>query len=548
MDAISSHAQRIVIMTAAQVGKSEILLNTLGYYVHQEPSPILMLQPTLEMGESFSKDRLATMIRDTPVLAERIADPKSRSSGNTLLHKKFPGGQITIAGANSPASLASRPIRVLLCDEVDRYPVSAGSEGDPLSLAMKRTANFWNRKIVWVSTPTIKDVSRIEAAYALTTQEEWCVPCPVCGTPQAYTWEALEYVNHTEPVMKCLHCGRYSNERDWKSGTGAWLAAQERDIRGFHMNAFASPWLSWQDIVNQYTEAYETGEEMLKVWTNTVLGLPYEQKAGVVEIDALRDNRIDYTALPDECLILTCGVDTQDDRLELEVVGWGEGCVSWGVEYRVIYGSPGGSEVWQELDEYLSRTWSRIDGTQLGISCTCIDSAGHFTDAVYRFCKSRSSRRIFAIVGRGMMGLPSASKPSRNNRHRVPLFTLGVTTIKGVLHSRLQAEPNTAGYCYFPRNPKAGYDDTYFAGLLSERMVIRRKKGRDYITWEPRGSHVRNEPLDCRVYAMGAYEILNPDIARHKKREAQHLPSTPPPEQKLKRVSRARLIRRGFSL
>ena len=184
-------AERIVMMTAAQVGKSEILLNTIGYYIHKEPSPILMMQPTLEMGESFSKDRLATMLRDCTCLHGKVKDPRARDSGNTLLHKTFPGGHITIAGANSPASLASRPIRVLLCDEVDRYPVSAGTEGDPLSLAMKRTQNFWNRKIIIVSTPTIKGISRIEKEYDNSTREEWTLPCPNCGRYNALDWERV---------------------------------------------------------------------------------------------------------------------------------------------------------------------------------------------------------------------------------------------------------------------------------------------------------------------------------------------------------------------
>ena len=179
MDAISDdNYEQIVMMTSAQIGKTEIILNILGYYIDKEPSPILVINPTIQMSESFSKDRLAPMSRDTPCLQGKIKDPRTRDSGNTLLHKKFPGGHVTLAGANSPASLASRPIRILLCDEVDRYPDSAGTEGDPVSLAIERTANFWNRKIVMVSTPTLKETSRILPAYELSTQDEWEIPCP----------------------------------------------------------------------------------------------------------------------------------------------------------------------------------------------------------------------------------------------------------------------------------------------------------------------------------------------------------------------------------
>ena len=529
MDAVSDpQVERVVMMTAAQIGKTEILLNVIGYFVDQEPSPILLLDPTLEMGQAFSKDRLAPMIRDTPALQGRIKDPRSRDSGNTLLHKTFPGGHITISGANSPASLASRPIRVLLCDEVDRYPASAGTEGDPLSLATKRTQNFWNRRIVWVSTPTLLGVSRIEKAYNTSSQEEWCVPCPVCGEYQPYEWERVIWKDVPEPLMQCRKCGAARGELDWKAGQerGVWTAQnpEEKRARGFHMNAFASPWATWTSIVEQYQEAYRNGEEELKVWWNTVLGLPWENQSGTIEVEAMEDHREEYGAqLPDGVLVLTCGVDTQDDRLEAEVVGWGVGKESWGIEYRIFYGDPGQREVWQALDDFLSQFWSYGDGGQLGLSCTCIDSAGHFTDEVYRFCKPRVRRNIFPIVGRGREGMPSVGKPSRSNRRHVVLFPLGVTTIKGVLFSRLKVERPGPGYCHFPLEAKTGhrgYDPAYFKGLLSERMVMKRVRGRDTITWEPRSPGIRNEPLDARVYATGALELFNPNLEMHRQRRA----------------------------
>lgn len=181
MDAIGdAHIRRVVIMCAAQLGKTELLLNILGYFMAYAPAPILVMQPTLDMGQTFSKDRLAPMIRDTPVL-RGLVDVKSRYAGNTILKKNFPGGHITIVGANSATGLASRPIKVLLADEVDRYPGSAGTEGDPLSLAQKRQTTFWDKKTVMVSTPVIKGHSRIETEYNQSTREEWNVPCPECG-------------------------------------------------------------------------------------------------------------------------------------------------------------------------------------------------------------------------------------------------------------------------------------------------------------------------------------------------------------------------------
>ena len=545
MDAISNPlVERVIVMTAAQVGKTEILLNVIGYFIDQEPSPILVLQPTLDMGQSFSKDRLDPMIRDTSALHGKIKEARSRDSGNTIMHKKFLGGHVTISATNSPVSLASRPIRVLLCDEVDRYPPSAGEEGDPLTLAVKRTQNFWNRRIVWVSTPTLLQTSRIWKGFDVSSQEEWCVPCPTCGEYQPFSWEQIAFKDLPEPVMKCVKCGAVHNEVEWKAGQerGKWIAKNpdQTKIRGFHMNAFASPWATWAGLVKDYEEAFRNGEESLKGWWNTALGLPYENTAGAIEAEALESHREEYSAeLPDGVLVLTCGVDTQDDRLECEVVGWGIGHESWGIEYRVFYGDPGLKEVWQALDDFLSKTWSYSNGDKLGLGCVCIDSAGHFTDEVYRFCKPRARRNIFAIVGRGREGMPSVSKPSRNNRRHVVLFTLGVTTIKGTLFSRLKVENRGAGYCHFPLDVKRnhrGYDAVYFKGLVSERMVVKRVKGRDTITWEPRSPGIRNEPLDTRVYATGALELLNPNFEAHRKRRNRKADTVPMPKLKLPEI------------
>nr|UYL17238.1 MAG: terminase large subunit [Caudoviricetes sp.] len=546
--------ERVVMMTSAQIGKTEIILNTIGYYVDQEPSPILILNPTVEMSETFSKDRLAPMIRDTPCLTSKVADPKSRTSGNTLLHKAFTGGYISMAGANSPASLASRPIRILLCDEVDRYPQSAGSEGDPLSLAMKRTANFWNRKIIWVSTPTIKGISRIEKAFEISTQEEFCVPCPNCSALTPYEWGQINYKNLPEPVMTCPSCGNSFTQSKWHMNNikGVWRASNPgAKIRGFHVNSFASPWCSWASLCEQYDEAKNTGEEALKVWFNTVLGLPYEYNSWNVNADDISQRGEDYGAdLPDGVLCLTAGIDTQDNRLECEIVGWGLNYESWGIEYQVFYGSPATSHVWAKLDEFLSKTWKFKDGSELGLACACIDSAGHFTDEVYSFCKSRKAKRIFPIIGRGTFGLPSVSKPNYNNRKRVALFTVGVSTLKGLLFTRLQAERFQPGYCHFPNNPEKNYTAQYFSGLMSENMRIKNVNGIEKVVWEKRALHVRNEPLDCRVYSMAALAIYNPDLKRlAAKNKHIGVPSeTHTPKKNLTLKKRPLTFRKGLSL
>ena len=562
MDAVKEH-ERVVIMTSAQIGKTELILNTLGYFIHYEPCPILIVHPTLQMGEDFSKNKLFPMLRDTPAFA-RLIDLRARVSDNNILYKHFKNSAtLSIAGANSPAGLAARSIRVLLCDEIDRYPPSARSEGDPLLLAIQRTATFWNRRIILVSTPTVKGHSRIETAFFETDQREWCIPCPSCGKLQAYSWERLIYRERTQPVMRCEYCGKEFAEHEWKAGRGEWVAQAEGGTAGFHMNAFASSWQTWPELVAKYYEAYNGGDEFLKTWVNTTLGETYENPEGVIEVETLHANCEDYgtledgtCALPEEVLCLTCGVDTQDDRLELEVVGWGLGNQSWGVEYKILYGDTSMRDVWDALDTYLAKLWRKASGEELGISLTCIDSAGHSTDAVYRFCKARTKRRIFPIVGRGAWGLPSVRKPSRNNRYRVPLFTLGVSTLKGTLHQRLQAKRGEGGYCHFPSDKRTGYDEVYFSGLISERMVYKRVNGKEIVRWEVRDFKTRNEPLDCRVYAMGAFEIYNPDLRKLSVRLGQdrpkpeHLPSKPKPvpSSRVRPVQRRRIIWGGVSL
>lgn len=523
MDAIGDpHVRKVVIMSCAQIGKTDaFILNTIGYYMSYAPAPILVMQPTLEMGQTFSKDRLAPMIRDTPVLTDKV-DVKSRYAGNTIMKKNFPGGHITIVGANSATGLASRPIKVLLADEVDRYPSSAGTEGDPLSLAQKRQTTFWDKKTVIVSTPVIKGQSRIETEFNQSTQEEWNVPCPECGHMQPFVWSNLIF-NKDNPTKhiryKCERCGGEFNEHRWKmqSKKGRFVAAvPESEVRGFHINTMASSFCSWADIIQKFLVANEQLEqgnpEGMKVWINTELGETWEERGEQLEENELYSRREIYTAeVPDGVIVLTAGVDVQDDRFEVEVVGWGQGKESWGIRYQKIYGDMLKEQVWDDLDNFLMQPFAKEDGTQLRILSCCIDSGGHHTDQVYRFTKERYERRVWAIKGKGGQEVPYIRNPSTNNRVKTPLFIIGVDAGKALLYQRLKHTTKGPNYCHFPENEEAGYDEMYFRGLTAEKMVVRFKKGRSVIVWEIKDSrYKRNEPLDIRNYATAALEIVNP--------------------------------------
>ncbi len=519
MDAISDKScHRVVMMTSAQVGKTEILLNTIGYYSEHDPSPIMTVQPTDAMAQAFSKDRLAPMIRDTSCLNEIYGMAKSRDAANTILHKQFPGGHITMIGANAPSNLASRPIRILLLDEVDRYPASAGTEGDPVNLAEKRTNNFWNKKIVMVSTPTEKGISRIEREYNRSTQEEWCVQCPYCGKYTPYIWENLDF---KDMMMSCNHCGEKLTEDEWKERPGMFVAGNPNvtETRGFHLNEMASPWRRWKDIVEDYKAAVhdmkKTGSDHeLRTWVNTSKGEAYEKKGDGADKDVLMDRREDYYAeLPEGVLVLTAAVDVQDDRLEIEVCGWGRGYESWGIVYDKLYGNLERDEIWNDLEDYLEKTFQFENGSCLSIACTFIDTGGHYTTKLYKWLKKMRSKNkmIYGIKGYGQNGIPLLHKKSTNNEYSVPIFILGVNSGKETILSRLGIKEPGPGYCHFPKNIDRGYDQKYINGLTSEQRIIKTVKGKPTVAWVKK-SGVRNEPLDLRNYNTAAVEFLNPDF------------------------------------
>ncbi|GLI57349.1 terminase [Propionigenium maris DSM 9537] len=514
MNCISeNHITEITLMFSAQTGKTEAILNTIGRYMHLDPCPIMVVQPTVDMAKAFSKDRIAPMIRVTKVLKDIVRDPRSRDSGNTVMQKIFPGGHITFVGANSPSSLASRPIRIVLSDEVDRFPESAGKEGDPLTLAEKRTTTFWNKKHVRVSTPTIKGNSKIEDLYNVSSKERWNLPCPSCGEFQPLEWDKVKWGENIEGiVMECETCGSLHTEKEWKSENqlnGKWIAEfPENPHKGFHLNELASPFRTWEDVRKDYLEA-KGNPEKLKAWTNTSLGETWEEEIkDKIDYQALYDKRIPYPAdLPNEVLILTAGVDVQDDRLEIEVVGWGLGERSYGIEYKKFYGNPAKDEVWEKLDGYLQKDFYYADGSHLNITNTCIDTGGHHTKKTYDFIAPRESKRVFGIKGRGGDGVPIINKPRKDKTNKIHLIPIGVNALKDLLFSRLKIESGP-GTCYFPTNPDKNYDIKYFRSLTAEVKTFENGK----IVWKQ--IRDRNEGIDLRDYATAAFTLLRVNLEK----------------------------------
>ena len=520
MEAITDPAVKEAwVLKPSQFGWTEVVNNAAGYFVHQDPTSILVVQPTVEMAEAWSKDRLAPMVRDTPALRGLIADPKSRNSGNSILHKAFPGGQIDMVGANAPAGLASRPKRVVIYDEVDRYPVSAGTEGDPIKLARKRQATFWNRKTLGGSTPTRKGFSRIEREYERSDMRICYVACPLCDAYQSLRWEQVKW-DKTEAgehlpdtaYYQCEACGESWTEEDRLTAIDnrKWEATKPfSGVAGFRFNALYSKLLEdgLPGLVREFVECRGL-PELLQPFINTVLGESWAEQGETIDPDAFmqRLETFDHDSLPDDVQLVTLGVDTQGDRLELQWLAWGEGEESWPCRYEVILGDPSQQDVWNKLTAFRRELLVTDTGRTLRVKACCIDMGGHHTAQVLSYAKKYRRQGVYAT--KGIAG-PRPIWPKRGTRsktHSMPYFGIGVDTAKDSIYGRLKIqlqgeEQRRPGYVHFPAAD--GFDAEYFAQLTAEQVVTRYKQGRPYRVWDlPKGK--RNEALDTFVLALAA--------------------------------------------
>lgn len=524
----------IDVMASAQVGKSEIQLNMIGEAVDEDPGPMMYVQPTKEMAEDYSKRRIAPMISACPTLREKFYAAKGKDSNNTISMKLFPGGSLAIIGANSPTDLASKPIRYLLCDEIDRFPDSAGTEGDPIALAERRTETFrHNRKIVKCSTPTIKGKSKIEKAFMKGTQEEWRTECPHCRSFSFIRFDDIRFDREefrdedgkkdwivTNARWRCPVCQREIPEAEAKRLPAKWFArnpkALANGIRSFRLSAFMSPWSDWRDIALSFLHAKDD-PQLLQVFHNTMLGESWELRESSSEPQQLYGRREHYNAqVPTGVLVMTMGVDTQDNRLEYEIVGWDRDEQSWGIQRGIIPGRPDAPGVWEEIDNLLEQEWEMANGMTLRISATFVDSGGHFTSDVYRQCARREMRRVFAIKGEPGEGKAYVRLMKKEkDAPKGTRFMIAVDSGKEAILYGAGVEEPGARFMHFPVGDDRGYDLEFFRGLLSEKQMLVRRRGQNVITWEK--VHERNEPLDCRNYARAAYKFFHWDFTKVEK-------------------------------
>ena len=535
--------ERIVVMTSSQVGKTEIILNAIGYYIDQDASPILIVQPTLQMGQAFSKDRLSAMIRDSEKLRGSVKDARSRDANNTTMHKKFAGGHLTIVGSNSASGLASRPIRILLMDEVDRYELSAGSEGSPIALAVARTKTFWNRKIFMCSTPTIKGLSAIESAFEESDKRYYYVPCPECEHKQVLKWKNVVW-EEDKPETAAYACEERGvvieeSKKQWMLKHGEWRATSEsNNTAGFHISELYSVWSTWSQMATNFLEA-KKNPETLKTFINTALGESWEEQGDAVEYDTLLQRRLSYdkTTVPEDVLVITAGVDTQKDRLECQLVGWGKNYEAWVLDYKIFWGDPNAFNVWQDLDVYLKKRYKTETNRIIPISCACLDSGGHHTNMVYQFTKPRQARRIFAIKGLSQAGKPIANRPTFVGKNKAVLYGVGTDTAKEAIFARLSTDPE-ATTLHFPND----VDEEYFKQLTAEKRVTKWIRGKKSLVWKQ--IRPRNEALDTLVYNFAAIYILNPNFDVI---EQKILVNDAKPQQTTQKKTRKGINRKNFA-
>ncbi len=525
MDSVhEAGVKTICVIKSARVGYTKCLDNIIAYYLSQDPSPILLVQPRVEDAEDYSKSEILPMLRDTPELEKLTGELKSRDSGQTITKRTFKNGSsISFVGANSPGGFRRISARIVLFDEVDGFPVAgAGIEGDQIALGIKRSESFWNRKIVMGSSPTIKGESRIEKAWEQSDQRHYYIKCPHCGFEQVLKWQNLQWDKEVDENGKTIKhhpetahficesgngCRIDETDKSALIAGGRWIAEKPFNGHiGFHIWAAYSlfPNASWRFLVEEFLRVRKDPTQ-LKTFVNLVLGETWEEEGYQANSNALMTRAEVYNSdnIPAGVLLLTAGVDTQDDRLELQIIGYGRGEETWVVNYHVIFGDPAQKMVWEQLDKLLLAAYTTEDGRKLHVRACCIDSGGHFSAAVYSFCRTRHLRRVFATKGAaGTRPIwPLRFSKTKNNDK---VFIVGVDTAKELVYSRLRIEKIGAGYVHFPAGD--AFSDEYYAQLTAEKVVTRHKNGRPYRVWV--ATRPRNEALDTFVLSYAALKSL----------------------------------------
>jgi len=551
MDELSftSSTQEVALMKATQISGTVTLENWWLYTVDMAPCPFFIVHPTLDLARDHSRQKLAPTITAMPRVKSKIRDVRTRDSGNTMLCKEYPGGILFLSGANSPASFRQKSVRCLGLDDLDGFEMT--TEGDSEALALRRTDAFGSRKKIFrCSTPTLMDTSRIWKAFNAGSKAKYHVPCPHCGEYQELLWGGpgaafgIKFTRGAENVItdvwyECRHCHSRIDEssKTYMLGAGRWVHEHpERLERSYHISSLYSPLglVSWRQIVKEFLEA-KSDPSRLQVWTNTRLGLPWEDRGERPEIAILMARAEPYEILtvPAGAKILTAGVDVQDDRLALAIWGWGRGEESWLVWWGELYGDPAQPHVWGSLDEMLFRDIPGQGGVKLRIVSAAVDTGGHHNRDVQRYCRDRVPR-VIAIKGSSKPNQPILGKPTLQDvdfggvkiKNGIQLWPVGTDTAKATIYARLKISDPGPGYMHFP----IGIQEEFYRQLTGEKRITKYVKGFPKHEWV---KIRRNEALDITVYAYAAAiraGIDRVDWDRAEGKARQEKPKQPKPQ------------------
>ncbi len=512
-DAISDPTiERVTIVKPVRVGFTTLLTGALASYIANEPSPIWALLPTEADCRDYMVSDVEPIFAATPVLAGLLSAEADESGRNTLLSRRFAGGSLKIVAAKAPRNLRRQNVRVLLIDEADA--MEPGPEGSPIMLAEKRTLSYANRKIIMGSTPTLEETSNVLRSYVLSDARVFEVPCPECGALSEIQWSHIEW----EPdrpetaAFRCPHCAELIAERNKSAMVtqGQWRATrlEVQGHAGFRLNALVSglPNASWAKLAAEFLAAKDHPDQ-LQTFVNTILAQGWRESADTLDESALqsRAEAFDLARIPPDVLIVTAGVDVQDDRLETTLIGWSR-ADAFVLAHHVIWGSSLEDTTWAELDDLLRTTWSHPNGGTLRIDAAVIDSGdGGVTDIVYSYCRPRFARRV--VAGKGVAGPRPAIAASHSKGSK--LFLVGVDGLKAQILTRLSSG-RTIRF-------SESLEPIWFEQLASERRVVRYVRGQPLRRFE-RIPGRRAEALDCVVYGFAARHLVNADLDR---REAE---------------------------
>ncbi len=551
LDAITDPAiERVSVMKSARVGYTKMINAAIAFHMAHDPCPILVVQPTIDNAKIYSKEEIAPMLRDVEILAGLVSETSVKSSANTVAHKAFPGGILQMIGANSGRGFRMVSRRVVIFDEVDAYPHSAGDEGDPIKLGEKRSEYYWNRKLIAGSTPLIAGASRIEELFLAGDRRRYYVPCPHCSATDYLVFDEKSGAGHVmrwpenkpeQAHFECRKCGSSIEETHKYAmiGAGEWRAEAEfRGHASFHVWAAysMSPNATWGKIAAEFVEA-KRRPETLRTFVNTVLGETWKERGDAPDWELIYQRRASYAigTIPVEPLVLTCGVDVQKDRLVFEVVAWLADKQSYSVDAGALLGDTALDSTWNQLDELLNRTFPGPDGIEHHIRMLAIDS-GYNTQTVYGWARRHPLSRVIACKGSSTANvLVGTASPvditlgGRKIQRGYRVYTVGVDLAKSEIYGWLRLRRGDgdapAGYCHFPE-----YEGEFFKQLTAEHLVTvpNRKTGREVRAWHVLPNR-ENHYLDCRILARAAAYVLKLDTYKPVAPAPSHSEPAPTP-------------------